>query len=170
MICFHRTLLTVSMISFAGGITTAADRTGQSLRFEFGALATTARKTVVQPNDFYTSARGYGFEPGPGVRKLGSDQRQPSIVGDLPFLFSAKVPEGNYRVTVTLGDATAVGLEDDVGARHELRGQRGRDGRCRMRDETARGSRVGRLPGDVVDLEPARRVETRGAPIRTNGV
>ena len=29
-----------------------------------------------------------------------------SITSDKPFLFSVKLPEGNYRVTVTLGDAS----------------------------------------------------------------
>jgi lysophospholipase L1-like esterase len=43
----------------------------------------------------YTAERGYGWEPG-------------SAYGRSPFYFSVKVPEeGNYRVTVTLGDAKA---------------------------------------------------------------
>ena len=32
------------------------------------------------------------------------------IYSDKPFLFSVKVPEGNYRVTVTLGDAAGESL------------------------------------------------------------
>ena len=41
----------------------------------------------------YSDDRGYGWEPG-------------SAYGKSPFYFSVKVPsEGNYRVTVTLGDA-----------------------------------------------------------------
>lgn len=43
----------------------------------------------------YDPAKGYGFEPG-----FVPD-------GDKPVLFSVKVPEGNYRITVTLGDAKA---------------------------------------------------------------
>jgi lysophospholipase L1-like esterase len=43
----------------------------------------------------YTAERGYGWEPG-------------SSYGKSPFYFSIKVPEeGNYRITVTLGDANA---------------------------------------------------------------
>ena len=42
-------------------------------------------------NDAYTSAKGAGFD-------LGTKP------GDTPFFFSVKVPAGNYRVTVTLGD------------------------------------------------------------------
>ncbi|WP_207762558.1 rhamnogalacturonan acetylesterase [Niveispirillum lacus] len=51
--------------------------------------------TPVTATETYDPVKGYGFEPGlaPG--------------GDRPFRFSVKVPEGNYRVTVTLGDARA---------------------------------------------------------------
>jgi lysophospholipase L1-like esterase len=42
----------------------------------------------------YEAGRGFGFEPGFGRS------------GDAPYLFSVKVPEGNYRITVTLGDPT----------------------------------------------------------------
>jgi lysophospholipase L1-like esterase len=51
--------------------------------------------TPVSAAETYDPAKGYGFEPG-----FAPD-------GDKPFLFSVKVPEGNYRVTVTLGDAKA---------------------------------------------------------------
>ncbi len=47
--------------------------------------------------DAYTSARGYGFD-------LGT---HPSDTDPQPFFFSVAVPEGNYRVTVTLGDGRA---------------------------------------------------------------
>lgn len=107
MICFKRTLRAIGIISLASGITTAADHPSQNLRFEFGARNATSGRTAVQPNDVYTPARGYGFEPGSGVKTLGSDRDRPSVGSYLPFLFSAKVPEGNYRVTVTLGDANA---------------------------------------------------------------
>jgi lysophospholipase L1-like esterase len=49
---------------------------------------------TIAADQVYTAERGYGWEPG-------------SIYGKSPFYFSVKVPEeGNYRVTVTLGDAT----------------------------------------------------------------
>ena len=49
----------------------------------------------VAPSDLYTKDRGYGFEP---VSKVG---------GEGPYYFSAAVPEGNYLVTVALGDYTS---------------------------------------------------------------
>lgn len=118
MNCFRRAFPAVSLVFITAGIALAADRTGEALRFEFGARDATPGTTSVNPDDLYSSARGYGFEPGPGARKVGLDQRRPSISGDQPFLFSAKVPEGNYRVTVTFGDANAAG---EVTLKAELR-------------------------------------------------
>ncbi len=63
-----------------------------ALSFEFGAAKPGTTAMAVADYDAYTTERGYGFDLGtkPGV--------------DTPFFFSVKVPEGNYRVTVTLGD------------------------------------------------------------------
>lgn len=47
----------------------------------------------------YSDERGYGFEP--GVAVTGG---KGFATSDKPFYFSAAVPEGNYRVTVKLGD------------------------------------------------------------------
>ena len=50
--------------------------------------------TRIGPDTLYTPERGYGFEPGAS--------------GQPPFYFSVRVPEeGNYRVTVTLGDPSS---------------------------------------------------------------
>ena len=64
------------------------------------------------PANVYTSALGYGLEPGAsltGVDRGGRDPvRSDFITSDRPFFFSVRVPaEGNYRVTVTLGDLAA---------------------------------------------------------------
>ncbi|MDQ2687784.1 MAG: rhamnogalacturonan acetylesterase [Armatimonadota bacterium] len=48
----------------------------------------------VTPTTAYSSALGYGYEPG----SVGA-------APDKPVLFSIALPEGNYNVTVTLGDA-----------------------------------------------------------------
>jgi hypothetical protein len=50
----------------------------------------------------YSKDIGYGFEPGANVTAVAG-----AITAAQPFLFSVAVPEGNYRVTVTLGDPTA---------------------------------------------------------------
>jgi lysophospholipase L1-like esterase len=46
----------------------------------------------------YSEALGYGFEPGSAVKRTRG-----FVTADKPFYFSAAVPEGNFRVTVTLG-------------------------------------------------------------------
>lgn len=75
-----------------------------ALRFDFGAGQGAVGATAVKAGDAYSVGQGHGFDFGtkPGV--------------DTPFFFSVKVPEGNYRVTVTLGDA---GGESDTTIRSE---------------------------------------------------
>jgi lysophospholipase L1-like esterase len=79
-------------------------------RFDFGPGEIAEGFTSVLPTTAYTAERGYGFEPGAavtGVDRGGSDLlRGDFITSDKPFFFSVRVPaEGNYRVTVILGDA-----------------------------------------------------------------
>ena len=60
-------------------------------KFDFGSGPAAPGYTKVSPTTLYADALGYGFEP----------NAAPSA-----FFFSFRVPEeGNYRVTVTLGDA-----------------------------------------------------------------
>ena len=49
----------------------------------------------------YSKQTGYGFEPGSLVIE---PQLSNFCLGDTPFYFSVAVPEGNYKVTATLGD------------------------------------------------------------------
>jgi lysophospholipase L1-like esterase len=69
--------------------------------FNFGGPASPG-VIPISPTNLYSEGVGYGFERGANVSSgdgcIGSTN---------PFYFSAKLPEGNYRVTVTLGDATA---------------------------------------------------------------
>ena len=58
-------------------------------KFTFGTQAALPGFIQVPPGARYTSERGYGFEAG------------------LPSLFSVALPEGNYYVTVKLGDPTS---------------------------------------------------------------
>ncbi len=61
------------------------------LRFHLGSGSAAAEHTSVAPDTLYTKDRGYGFEPGGSATV---------------FHFTARVPhEGNYRITVSLGDA-----------------------------------------------------------------
>jgi lysophospholipase L1-like esterase len=53
----------------------------------------------VSPDDLYTATTGYGWEPGANLVSVTG-----LISSEKPFYFSARVPEGNYNVTVTLGN------------------------------------------------------------------
>ena len=56
----------------------------------------------MSPTNLYSDSTGYGFEPGAYVISGNG-----CLTSTNPFYFSVKLPEGNYRVTVTLGDKTA---------------------------------------------------------------
>jgi len=82
-------------------------------RFQFGAGAVAPGYTQVLPEMVFNPERGFGFEKGANLvsvdRSGGGDQESLHahfVTSTQPFYFSAHVPaEGNYRVTVTLGDA-----------------------------------------------------------------
>jgi len=80
-------------------------------KFQFGAAAPAPGYTLVAPTAAYSKDTGYGFEAGPTVTPVTGDSPDPLHTGAVtsahPFAFSVAVPEGNYRVTVTLGDPAA---------------------------------------------------------------
>jgi lysophospholipase L1-like esterase len=79
-------------------------------KFDFGPGRAPEDYTPVSADTVYSTERGHGFDLGSmpvGVALGGGDPHRDGIVttAEAPFFFSVKVPEGNYRVTVTLGDA-----------------------------------------------------------------
>ncbi len=81
------------------------------LRFDFGPGPAAEGWTAIGADQRFTEARGYGFEPGAELqgldRNLGDHLRRDGVTAAQPFLFSVKLPEGNYDVAVTFGDAEA---------------------------------------------------------------
>lgn len=77
----------------------AGERT--SYHFNFGIPAAPGAISV-WPTNFYSNVAGYGFEPGSKVVATGG-----CITSTNTFYFSIKLPEGNYRVTATLGSKTS---------------------------------------------------------------
>jgi lysophospholipase L1-like esterase len=65
----------------------AADSAAEPVRFDFGSRGNVAAA------DLYSDGRGYGFEP--------------PASGSSSTHFSVRLPEGNYRVTIRLGDTHA---------------------------------------------------------------
>jgi lysophospholipase L1-like esterase len=73
------------------------------LKFDFSAGPAKAGYTRAAPTDVYSDETGYGYEPGAQV--ITGDNGN-TTTSDRPFMFSAKVPEGNFNVTVTFGDSS----------------------------------------------------------------
>jgi lysophospholipase L1-like esterase len=105
----------LSVLSFL--IARAADTPAQppqplDLKFQFGLGKEAVGYVRVPSGAVYRKGIGYGFEPGAAISDLdrGGDAplRSGGCASDRPFFFSTDVPEGNYRVTVTLGDAGGV--------------------------------------------------------------
>ncbi len=69
-----------------------------SFKFAFGSGPAQSGWIQVSPTNFYSAAAGFGFEPGTEV--AGSAY----VTSGKPFLFSVKLPEGNYAVTALLND------------------------------------------------------------------
>lgn len=59
----------------------------------------------VTPDMTYANDRGFGFEESSDLKAVGG-----SVVADRAFRFTLHAPEGNYRVTVTLGNANAASV------------------------------------------------------------
>ena len=100
--------LVILFIAFGGLISNSAQ--AQSLlKFDFGPGRVAAGYTQVLAVTTYTKELGYGFEPGAEISCLdrgGRDSlRSDFCTSNKPFYFSVALPEGNYHVTVTLGDS-----------------------------------------------------------------
>lgn len=100
-------------LSFLIAVSASAQETA-GYKFDFGDGATAPGYTRVGINCSYTDELGYGFEMKPDISsviRLGKGRKAKNdpltsdfITGSGPFSFSVKLPEGNYKVTVTLGD------------------------------------------------------------------
>src|SRR4051812_32807318 len=77
-------------------------------RFDFGFGKGAPGYIQILPTTVYTPELGYGFDGGSkviAVDRGGDDPlRDDYCTSDKPFFFSVDLPEGNYNVTVTLGD------------------------------------------------------------------
>ena len=84
------------------------------LKFQFGAAKAAPSYTLVPTTAVYSKDTGYGFEPGAKVTGVAQTSAEPlhagAITSTQSYAFSVAVPEGNYRVTVTLGDPTAASV------------------------------------------------------------
>lgn len=114
-----RSILALACLS---GWTLAAGAAGP-LKFDFGPGPVMPGYAQVTTEMAFSVERGFGFEPGAVLVDYDHEGpdflRGDGIASDRPFYFSAAVPaEGNYRVTVTLGDAAG---ESSTTIKAELR-------------------------------------------------
>jgi fibronectin type 3 domain-containing protein len=81
---------------------------GTAYKFDLGPGRVAPGYVQVPPTAAYSREAGFGYERGSkvvGVDRGGDDPlRGDFATSEKPFAFSVAVPEGNYRVTVTLGD------------------------------------------------------------------
>jgi lysophospholipase L1-like esterase len=83
-------------------------QTAVSYKFDFGSGKGEEGFTRVLSSMVYSNEKGYGFDYGTvpvDVKRKGKDALSSDFVtSEKPFYFSVAVPEGNYRVKVTMGD------------------------------------------------------------------
>jgi lysophospholipase L1-like esterase len=76
-------------------------------KFDFGTERSAPGYISITPNSLFNTQIGYGFSQGSTV--IAVDRGGNALTGDFitstkPFYFSVVLPEGNYDVTLTLGD------------------------------------------------------------------
>ena len=80
-----------------------------SYKFYFGSGKVSKEYVALTPESTFSYQTGYGFSNGSAVRSVTRKGKNPLtnnfITSDHPFYFSVKLPDGNYDVTLTMGDA-----------------------------------------------------------------
>jgi lysophospholipase L1-like esterase len=88
--------------------------TNKAMLFDFGSGKPAKGYTKVGANDAFNYQRDYGFTgvaPIQAVDRGGKDLlRADYCISEKPFYFSVKLPEGNYDVTLILGDKNDTSL------------------------------------------------------------
>ena len=95
-------LLLVAFAVLVCSTISAAQAASLDLKYDFSAGPDKPGFTRVAPTAIYTDEAGYGYEAG---AQVATGDNGNTTNSDKPFLFSAKVPEGNYNVTMTFGDS-----------------------------------------------------------------
>lgn len=103
-----RLLLPALLVGAGCAANAVAQAPQTTYRLDFGPGKTAPSYTQVLPTTTYTAATGYGFDFGTtatSVQRPGRDAlKADGVTSRQPFYFSVALPEGNYNVTVTLGD------------------------------------------------------------------
>ena len=87
-----------TLLAIIGLTVASASAQPGHFQFSFGTGQPQPGWTQVSATNLYSTTSGYGFEP--GAELTGTDY----LTSEKPFLFSVKLPEGNYAVTALLND------------------------------------------------------------------
>jgi lysophospholipase L1-like esterase len=100
--------LVVMSLRHAGAAHVQAKSAQTSIKFQFGPGKAAPGYVQITPATAYSKDLGYGFDFGSKVSAIdrGGDDplRDGFCTSDQPIFFSVDLPEGNYDVTVILGD------------------------------------------------------------------
>ena len=104
----HRVFVAILLALAAGPIgfpesIARAEPARTEYKLSFGPGQLLPGYTRVLPDMIYSKDLGYGFEKGAKITTI--DAGAGCCTSAAPFFFSVAAPEGNYRVTVTLGHA-----------------------------------------------------------------
>ena len=104
---FSRPLACLSLC--LGALLSGHAAENETWKYHFGGAQAAPGFTLVRADSAYSKSRGHGFDldstPVIIERAQGDPLLRGFCTGEGPFFFSAALPEGNYRVTVVLGDA-----------------------------------------------------------------
>jgi lysophospholipase L1-like esterase len=106
-----------SLLAFfvASSLAVHAQTTPADYKYDFSSGPDKPGYTRVAPSAVYSDDVGYGFEPG---AQAATGDNGNTTTSTRPLLFSVKVPEGDFQVTVTFGDsanATATTIKAESG-------------------------------------------------------
>ncbi len=103
-----KTRLAIVYFLLGAATAAAADAPPPGFKFQFAPGKAAPGFTLVKPDAIYSKEASYGFEPGANLTAVDRGGDNPLHAGFVTsgnlFKFSVAVPEGNYKVTVTLGD------------------------------------------------------------------
>ena len=89
------------ILSIIGALCPLCMLCAQSYNFSFDGRDKTA--TQVKPTDLFSTETGYGYDFGNVIEEARRQQTESFRLSDGIFYFSVAVPDGNYKVTVTVG-------------------------------------------------------------------
>lgn len=92
--------LTSFLLMLVAGLAPVTSAMAQSYCFKFNSTKKSDAGIAITPDSVYSNNRSFGYDLLPA----------PETKSNQPFFFSVNVPDGNYRVTVTLGSKKKAGV------------------------------------------------------------